>query len=142
MRATLLTWRKYLVYWYLRIRRIVRLHIDSSMNVSKEDAEVFISRLKRTSQTKISLQIKEGRQKKIVNLKGQFAAQKTLNDLPMMMAPQEYWFEHSIEGQGGRLKKSSDTYNRLQSFVSNLAPETNEIDKREDHISEMPSRHM
>lgn len=137
MRATLLTWRKYITYWYLRIRRVVRLHIDSSMKVSKEDADLFINRLKKASQShsKRNPQIKDG-QKKIVNLKSQLAAQKTLKDLPVMMAPQEHWFEHSIEGQGGRLRKSSDTYNRLQAFVSNLAPEINEID------CETPSEHI
>lgn len=138
MRATLLTWRKYITYWYLRIRRVVRLHIDSSMKVSKEDADVFLNRLKKASQshTKRPEQIKEGHQKKIVNLKGQFAAQKTLKDLPMLMAPQEHWFENSIEGQGGRLKKSSDTYNRLQAYVSNLSPDTHEVDKCDDSLNE------
>jgi len=132
MRATLLTWRKYAVYWYLRIRRVVRLHIDSAMRVSKEDAEAFVSRLKKNSPAKSSAQIKNGQQKKIVNFKNKCSAQKTLKDLPMLMAPREHWFENTIEGQGGQLRKSSNSYNRLQAFVSNLRPDTNEIDNIEE----------
>lgn len=130
MRAELLTCRKYIVYWFLRLRRMVRLHVESSLKISREDAEVLLSRLRKTSQAKVFPQIKNGQEKKIVNFKSTCAAKRTIKDLPAMMAnPQEHWFENSVEGLGGRMKKSSNSYFRLQAFVSTLASETaNEID--------------
>lgn len=143
MRAELLadlqTCQKYFVYWYLRLRRIVRLHVESSVKMSKEDADAFISRLRKTNSTKKLPQIKEGEQKKIVNFKSQCAAKKTIKDLPMLMVtPQEHWFESEVSGLGGRMKKSSNSYFRLQAFVSNLQSENeNEIDKRHEPVGEL-----
>ena len=100
------------------------------MKISKEDADLFISRLRKTSSAKCLPQIKDGQEIKIVNFKSKCAARKTIQDLPSLLAnPQEHWFENHIEGMGGRIKKSSNSYFRLQAFVSNLASETaNEID--------------
>lgn len=130
MRAELLTFRKYIVYWFFRVRRIVRLHVESSMKISKEDADLLVSRLRRTSPAKSLPQIKRGQEKKIVNFKNKCAAKKTIKDLPTLIAnPQEHWFENEIQGLGGCMKKSSNSYFRLQAFVSTLASETpNEID--------------
>ncbi len=140
MRAELLTCRKYIVYWYLRIRRLVRLHIESSMKITKEDADLFVSRLRKTSPGKCPPQIKEGQEKKIVNFKSKCAAKKTLKDLPMLLAnPQDHWFENDTEGPGGRIKKGSNSYFRLQAFVSTLAAQpANEI----DNPSETPGEHI
>jgi hypothetical protein len=109
---------------------MVRLHVESSVKISREDAEVLISRLRKTSPAKVLPQIKDGQEKKIVNFRSTCAAKRTIKDLPAMMAnPQEHWFENSVEGLGGHLKKSSNSYFRLQAFVSTLASETaNEID--------------
>ncbi len=137
--AELLTCRKYFVYWCLRMRRIVRLHVESSVKISKEDADAFVSRLRKTNSKKNLPQIKEGEQKKIVNFKSKCAAKKTIKDLPMLMAanPQEHWFESEVSGLGGRMKKSSNSYFRLQAFVSNLQGENeNEIDKRHEPVGE------
>lgn len=130
MRATLLTWRKYLVYYFLKFRRTIRLHIESSVKLSREDADVLVSRLRKTNSAKDLPQIKDGDERKIVNFKSKCAAKKTLRDLPMMMAnPQDHWFETSVVGQGGNLRKSSQSYHRLQAYVSNLKADTdNEID--------------
>jgi hypothetical protein len=138
MRAELLTCRKYFVFWFLRLRRIVRLHVESSMKVTREDADLFVSRLKKTSPAKSLPQIKEGQEKKIVNFRNKCAAQKTIKDLPLLLAnPQEHWFENDIEGMGGRIKKSSASYFRLQAFVSTLANEAvNEIDKPSEPAGE------
>ncbi len=130
MRAELLTCRKYIVYWFLRFRRIVRLHVESSVKISREDADLLVSRLRKTSSTKRLPQIKDGQERKIVNFKRKCAADRTVKDLPTLIAnPQEHWFENDIEGLGGRMKKSSNSYFRLQAFVSTLATEsTNEVD--------------
>lgn len=138
MRAELLTCRKYIVYWFLRLRRTVRLHVESSMKVTKEDAELLLSRLKKTSPAKCLPQIKDGQEKKIVNFKNKCAAKKTIKDLPVLLAnPQEHWFENDVEGLGGRMKKSSNSYFRLQAFVSTLATQTtNEIDNPSEPAAE------
>lgn len=138
MRAELLTCRKYIVYWFLRLRRIVRLHVESSMKVTREDADLFVSRLKKTSSSKCLPQIKDGQEKKIISFKNKCAAKQTIKDLPSLLAnPQEHWFEGDIEGMGGRIKKSSASYFRLQAFVSTLASESvNEIDNPSDPAGE------
>ncbi len=138
MRAELLTCRKYFVYWFLRLRRIVRLHVESSMKVTREDADLFVSRLRKTSPAKCLPQIKDGQERKIVNFKNKCAASKTIKDLPSLLAnPQDHWFKGEIEGMGGRIKKSSASYFRLQAFVSTMATETvNEIDKPSEPAGE------
>ena len=109
------------------------------MKLSREDADAFVSRLKKTSPSKTLPQIKEGEQKKIVSFKNRCAAQKTIKDLPMLMAtPQEHWFESEVSGLGGKMKKSSNSYYRLQAFVSNLQAENeNEIDRPQEPVGEL-----
>ncbi len=132
MRAELLTCKKYLVYFYLRLRRILRLHLESSLKVSKEDTEVLVSRLRKTSPTRELPQIKDGYERKIVNFKNKCAASRTLKDLPMLVAnPQDHWFDNNIEGMGGGMKKSSSSYYRLQALASHLQSVTaNDVDNQ------------
>jgi hypothetical protein len=138
MHAELLTVRKYLIYWYLRIKRVVRLHIESSMRLSRDEADAFISKLKQTSSDKTLPQIKDGQERKIVNLKHSNAAQKTIKDLPMLLSnPQDHWFEKETPGVGGGLKKSSNSYHRLQALASQMNEEAlHEVDKPFETASE------
>lgn len=138
MRAELLTFRKYLIYWYLRLKRIVRLHIESSMRLSRDEADAFVTKLKQTSSDKALPQIKDGQQRKIINLKRTSAAQKTIKDLPLLLAnPQEHWFENNKEGLTPGLRKSSSSYHRLQALASQLSQEAlHEVDRPSETAGE------
>lgn len=138
MRAELLTFRKYLIYWYLRLKRIVRLHIESSMRLSRDEADAFVTKLRKTSSDKALPQIKDGQERKIVNLKRASAAQKTIQDLPLLLAnPQEHWFDNDKEGLAGGLRKSSNSYHRLQALASHLNQEAlHEVDRPSETVGE------
>ncbi len=138
MRAELLTARKYLIYWFLRVKRIVRLHLESSWKLSREEADVFVTRLRQTSSARKGEQIRDGQERKIINFKNKCAAQKTIQDLPQLMSnPQEHWFQPDVEGVGGRIRKSSSSYHRLQALALQLNQEVlHEVDRHSEPAGE------
>ncbi len=115
-----------------KVWQTVYLHYESSVRISKEDAEVLMHRLKNGPARTELRQIKDGEERKIVNFKNHCAARKTIKDLPILMlmgTPKDHWFESKDETPGARLKRSSNSFFRLQAFVASLAPdETEEVD--------------
>lgn len=138
MRAELLTVRKYFIYWVLKLKRVVRLHIESSWKLSREEADVFVSKLKQTSSGKQPKQVRDGQEKKIVNFRSRCAAQKTIQDLPMLLSnPQEHWFQKDFDGVAGRMKKSSSSYVRLQALALQMSQESlHEVDRKSEPAGE------
>lgn len=138
MRAEILTVRKYCIYWYLKLRRTVRLHLESSLKLSREEADVFVTRLRQTSSGRAPKQIRDGQEKKIVNFKTKCAAQKTIQDLPMLLStPQEHWFQKDVEGISGRMRRSSNSHIRLQALAVQMNQQSlHEVDIKSEPAGE------
>ncbi|MBC8000260.1 MAG: hypothetical protein IAF58_20055 [Leptolyngbya sp.] len=122
-----------------KVWRTIYLHYESSVRISKEDAAVLMHRLKNGPVRTELRQINDGEERKIVNFKNHCAARKTLKDLPILMlmvTPKDHWFETNDETLGGSLKRSSNSFFRLQAFVASLAPdETEEIEAMQrEHV--------
>jgi hypothetical protein len=123
-----------------KVIEIIFLHYESSVRISKEDAEVLLKRLKKSPVRANSQQVKDGEERKIVNFKNRCAAKKTIKDLPLLMlmgTPKDHWFETENQVDGGRIKRSSNSFFRLQAFVASLVP-----DEAEEVETQMQSEHV
>lgn len=133
MRASLLFLPRLASGWLRRAFRVVRLHVESSVKVSKDETDTLITRLKKTSSTNLPKQINSGDEKKIGNLKARNSARQTLKDLPQLLETgKEHWFDSEVEGLGAPIKKSSTTYHRLQAYIATQVEKKHDIDRRDD----------